>query len=31
MDANIDLPAALEPLDALLAAYWKGVRHLLRQ
>lgn len=31
MDANLDLPAALEPLDALLAAYWKGVRHLLRR
>jgi hypothetical protein len=29
LDANIDLPAALEPLDAMLAAYWKAVRALL--
>jgi GT2 family glycosyltransferase len=31
MDANIDLPAALEPLDAALAIYWKAVRVFLRR
>ena len=31
MDANIDLPAALGPLDAALAAYWRAVRRFLRR
>jgi GT2 family glycosyltransferase len=30
-EANIDIPAALEPLDAALEVYWKAVRAMLRR